>query len=98
MSVMVGRGLRNGKQERPWKSLVGFTLDDLIRHLERQFSQGMSWENIGAWHVDHITPLSAFKYQSPDDPEFRAAWALTNLRPLWGPENIAKGNRRIFLL
>ena len=53
----------------------------------------MTWENYGTrWHVDHITPLSAF------EPGDMAAWCLSNLRPLWAEANIAKSNRRVVLL
>ena len=79
-----------------------FTSAALKEHLERQFLRGMSWDNFGKgpgkWHVDHIVPLSSFKFDSMDDSEFRAAWALTNLRPLWGPDNQVKGAKRVHLL
>lgn len=71
---------------------LGFTARELREHLERQFTAGMTWENHGAWHVDHIRPLSSFSYSSPDDDEFREAWALTNLRPLMAAENIKRSN------
>jgi hypothetical protein len=58
----------------------------------------MSWDNIGDWHIDHIVPLASFTFSSADDPEFRAAWALTNLRPLWAADNMRKHARREFLL
>ena len=89
-----------GKKGRSWESLVGYTLDDLRQHLERQFRPGMTWQNMGrgGWHIDHILPLSGFAFASADDSEFRAAWALPNLRPLWERENISKGARRTLLL
>ena len=98
MSSMVSRGLRLGKQGRSWVSLVGYDLESLIAHLERQFLPGMGWHNIGKWHVDHIVPLVSFKFETVSDPEFRAAWAMTNLRPLWSLDNIRKHARRELLL
>ena len=77
---------------------LGYTMEDLARHLERQFLPGMSWENRREWHIDHIVPLSSFSYSSPADPEFKAAWALTNLRPLWARANASKGAKRTLLL
>jgi 5-methylcytosine-specific restriction endonuclease McrA len=50
------------------------------------------------WHIDHIIPISSFSFSSPEDPEFKAAWALTNLRPLWAAQNISKGAKREVLL
>lgn len=70
-----------------------------MRHLERQFVTGMSWKNFGrGWQIDHIIPISLFSFDGIDCPEFKAAWALTNLRPLWAIENSAKGGRRIYLI
>lgn len=86
------------KQGRAWQSLVGYSLEQLIKHLEAQFLPRMSWENRSLWHIDHIVPLSSFNITSVDSEEFRAAWALSNLRPLWAEKNIQKKNRREFLL
>jgi len=98
MTAGIKNSLRNGKQGRSWESLVGYTVEDLMRHLERQFVKGMTWENRGDWHIDHIVPLKCFHFETPEDPEFRAAWAITNLRPLWGPANLTKAGNRQHLL
>lgn len=78
--------------------ILGYSVEELMAHLERQFLRGMTWGNYGQWHVDHIVPLASFNYSSPDDEDFKAAWALTNLRPLWKVENISKGAKRLTLL
>lgn len=78
--------------------LVGYSVDELRSHLERQFTKGMSWGNMGDWHIDHIIPLASFTITGPDDPELRRAWALPNLRPLWAADNIAKRDKRVTLL
>jgi hypothetical protein len=94
--------IRNGtrKDRRRWQDVVGYTVDDLKRHLERQFTKGMSWENHSrtGWHIDHIIPLASFSFASPDDPELRMAWALSNLRPMWAKQNIIKRAQRLTLL
>lgn len=53
---------------------------------------------MGEWHIDHIIPKSSFDYQTPDDDAFKAAWALTNLRPLWSSENLRKKAKRLHLI
>lgn len=73
MRHAVRKSLNGGKAGRPWETLVGYTAAELMRHLERQFVKGMSWENRGAWEIDHIVPLSSFRLVSTCDPEFRAA-------------------------
>lgn len=90
MSSAIQQSLTGNKGGRKWESLVGYTLDQLQRHLERHFLPGMSWENRHLWHVDHKIPLAAFNFETPDDLDFKRAWALSNLRPLWAPENQAK--------
>lgn len=83
--------LRGHKQGRRWAELLGYTETELRTHLERQLLKGMTWDNYGEWHIDHIIPLSSFVITGPECPELRRAWALTNLRPLWAKDNIAKG-------
>lgn len=78
--------------------LVGYSRDELLYHLARQFAPGMGWHNFGEWHIDHIIPLSKFSFSSTSDPEFVAAWALSNLKPLWADKNLSKGSKVLSLL
>jgi hypothetical protein len=94
----VHKRLNGQRPARRTFQLLGYSVAKLMEHLERQFERRMSWDNFGEWHIDHIIPLSSFKYSTPDDPDFRVAWALTNLRPLWGGDNISKGAKRLTLL
>lgn len=98
MSAGIRYCLKVGKQGSSWLELVDYTLVDLMQHLERQFTSGMTWENRGEWHIDHIRPLCSFEFETPDCPQFREAWALTNLRPLWAKENLEKSGARTLLL
>ena len=75
--------------------ILGYTPEDLILHLEKQFNDGMNWDNYGEWHIDHIKPISSFIFESSEDEEFRKCWSLENLQPMWGIENIKKGNKFI---
>ena len=74
-------------------NMVGYSALDLKEHLEKQFTDGMTWENYGEWHIDHLKPLSSFVFESVDDKEFKECWSLNNLQPMWGVENIKKSNR-----
>lgn len=98
MASAIHQALRGRKNGRKWEDLVGYTCVDLTRHLERQFQSGMTWDNMGEWHIDHIVPKSSFKYTDETDPEFKACWAMTNLRPLWKNDNQTKHASREFLL
>jgi 5-methylcytosine-specific restriction endonuclease McrA len=55
----------------------------------------MTWDNYGKWHIDHIIPDSHFNYDKIDDEQFKLAWALENLQPLWAAENYRKYNKLI---
>lgn len=84
--------LKDGKNGRGWESLVGYTAKQLIRHLEKQFDKGMSWENYGAgWHLDHKIPVSVFNFTEIGHLDFKKCWSLKNLRPMWAKENLSKG-------
>jgi hypothetical protein len=98
MKTSVGIALRGKKAGQKWERLVGYTAQELRAHLERQFVKGMTWDNIGDWHVDHILPQASFKYETAEDPDFRACWALTNLRPLWAKQNHSKHAKRLHLI
>jgi hypothetical protein len=93
ISRAIHHSLKNGKQWYHWEDLVGYTTNDLKWHLEKQFKDGMSWDNYrhDGWHIDHIIPLKAFNFNSCEDIDFKRAWALDNLQPLWGKENMSKG-------
>jgi len=89
----MGRSLREGKDGRSWEDLVGYTVEQLRRHIEKHFLPGMSWDNKSKWHIDHKTPTSAFNFDTPDDVDFKKCWALNNLQPLWKLDNISKKDR-----
>jgi len=92
ISIAICHSLRGNKNGRHWESLVNFTLDQLRSHLEIQFKDGMTWNNYGkeGWEIDHIVPLAAHNYEGPEDIDFKRAWDLSNLQPLWGIENRIK--------
>lgn len=90
MGAAIRKSLNRRKAGYHWEELVGYTLSDLMRHLELRFADGMSWENRSDWHVDHIRPLASFKFIHFKDADFRTAWALSNLQPLWAADNIRK--------
>jgi hypothetical protein len=95
ISTAILTSLMRNKNGRHWESLVGFTLDQLKKHLEERFLPGMSWENRSEWHIDHRIPIAAFNFKTPDDIDFKRCWALKNLQPLWAQENRLKRDKII---
>jgi len=84
----------NGNKKGHWETLVGYTVDELKRHLEKRFTKEMNWNNYGSfWHIDHIIPINAFNFKSASHRDFKRCWSLKNLRPLEAKENIRKGHK-----
>jgi len=60
--------------------------------------RAMTWENYGGnqgesegWTIDHIVPLAHFDLL--DEAQFKKACHVSNLQPLWGKDNTAKGDK-----
>lgn len=68
---------------------LGCSVVELRGFLEAQFQPGMTWDNYGAWEIDHIRPLSSFDLT--DRTQFLEACNYSNLQPLWKAQNRAKG-------
>lgn len=77
----------NGKWGRTLE-LIGCKASDLKAHLQAKFKDGMTWDNYGQWHVDHIRPCDSFDLTQPDQQ--RACFHYSNLQPMWATENIKK--------
>jgi len=73
------------------EKLLGCSPEELREHLRKQYQQGMTDENYGEWHIDHIIPLSSAKSQEEVDKLFH----YTNLQPLWAIDNLKKGDSTI---
>lgn len=74
--------------------MLGCTWREFKIHVERQFLKGMSWDNRNLWHIDHITALATAKTEA----EVIALSHFTNLRPIWGSDNLSKGDKILFLI
>lgn len=68
---------------------LGCTLPELMRWLEAKWQPGMSWDNYGQWHIDHIVPLVRFDLTDPE--QCKRACHYSNLQPLWASDNLSKG-------
>tara|TARA_R110002020_G_scaffold213489_1_gene420364 strand:- start:282 stop:1049 length:768 start_codon:yes stop_codon:yes gene_type:complete len=76
-----------------FQDILGCSYEELVIHLELQFTDGMNWDNHGlyGWHIDHIIPLSAFDLT--DIKQLAESCHYTNLQPLWAEDNYSKGNK-----
>ena len=69
--------------------ILGCSFEEFKQHLENQFTEGMSWNNFGEWHIDHIYPVSL----AVDENHLTKLNHYTNLQPLWAIDNIKKSNK-----
>jgi hypothetical protein len=72
-------------------NLIGCTPNELKQHLENGFREGMSWDNYGKWHIDHIRPCASFDLSKPEQQT--QCFHYSNLQPLWSGENLRKSDR-----
>jgi len=84
---------RNFKSTNTMK-LVGCSIEFLREHLQKQFKEGMTWDNYGKWEIDHIRPCSSFDLSKAEEQV--RCFNYTNLQPLWEEDNLKKYN--IFLM
>lgn len=84
---------RNYKKQNKTINLLGCTILQLKQYLEKQFKEGMSWENhsIFGWHIDHIIPCSSFDLSKKEEQE--KCFHYSNLQPLWAYENWSKNKK-----
>ena len=59
--------------------LLEVSYEEFHNHIDKQFTEGMNWNNYGEWHIDHIYPLSLFDKSTP----INIVNALKNLKPMW---------------
>jgi hypothetical protein len=85
----------NVEKNKHYFDVLKYTPEQLMLHLGNQFTDNMTWDNYGEWHVDHIKPISSFSITEMGDEEFMKCWSLNNLQPMWGEENIRKSNKII---
>lgn len=72
--------------------LFGYDVENLISHIQKQFVNGMTWNNHGKyWHIDPRIPLSWFDLTTPEG--MRNAFSLQNMQPKLAKKNLNKGNR-----
>jgi hypothetical protein len=77
------------KKSNKTLELTSCTISYLMDYLEAKFTEGMTWQNHGDWHIDHIKPCCSFNLS--DKEEQKKCFHYTNLQPLWAKDNLSKG-------
>lgn len=81
-----------GTKSQTTLNLLGCSMSDFYIHIENQFQEGMSWDNQGKWHIDHIIPLSSANTLAETEKLFH----YSNCQPLWAKDNLSKSDKIIF--
>lgn len=89
ISTAVRRSLIDEKDDSI-RNILGYSIQELKEHLEKQFEDWMTWDNLGltaktykqTWQIDHIKPVNTFNITDVYCEDFKKCWALENLRPL----------------
>ncbi len=83
------RGAKGFTRSKKAEEILGCTTEEFVEYLQKLFKEGMTLENHGEWHIDHIKPLSSAKTKE----ELIKLNHYTNLQPLWASENMKKGKK-----
>lgn len=93
---LVTQSLKNHGYSKKSKTceIIGCSFEDFKLHIEKQFQEGMSWENRHLWHIDHRVPLAS----ANTEEEIIKLNHFTNLQPMWAEDNLKKGAREEYLI
>ena len=97
ISTAVRRSLIDEKDDSI-RNILGYSIQELKEHLEKQFDDWMTWDNLGltakepkqTWQIDHIKPVNTFNITDVYCKDFKKCWALENLRPLDSYLNVTR--------
>jgi endogenous inhibitor of DNA gyrase (YacG/DUF329 family) len=87
----ISKFFKRVKKSKKTSELIGCEYETVRLHIEKQFKDGMTWENHGThgWHIDHIIPCASFDLTDPEQQ--KKCFHYTNIQPLWASENLSKG-------
>jgi hypothetical protein len=83
----------NSKFSKTLKSeeILGCNFLEFKDYIKSQFTKGMTLENYGEWHLDHIVPIATAKTEE----DVIRLNHYTNFQPLWAEDNQVKGAKII---
>jgi len=91
ISSRLRQSLKANKKNKPWCKYVDYSINDLMVHLEKLFTDGMCFDNYGEWEIDHVRPIAS--YNLTNEKELTECWKIENLQPLWRKDNRMKSDK-----
>tara|TARA_R110002153_G_scaffold183845_1_gene337054 strand:- start:589 stop:1236 length:648 start_codon:yes stop_codon:yes gene_type:complete len=67
--------------------ILGCSIEFFVSYISDQFTEGMTLDNCGEWHLDHIIPISTAKTEE----DVVRLCHYSNYQPLWAADNLSKG-------
>ena len=83
-NYLKNRGIKKNKKT---EEILGCSLEEFKQYIENKFQEGMSWNNKGKWHLDHIIPMAS----ATNEQEAINLCHYSNFQPLWAIDNLKKG-------
>ncbi len=83
-----GNGWSGRKDAERFNKMLGCDYRTFRDHIESTFKEGMSWDNMDKWQLDHIMPLGSAK----SIKELHELAHYTNIQALYPLDNIRKSN------
>ena len=87
----ISSALKGSSKSAKTIELLGCQIEIFKAHLQRQFTKGMSFDNHGEWHIDHIVPCASFDLTDPQQQ--KECFNYRNLQPLWAKDNLTKQDK-----
>ena len=91
VSGLIRKSIKNKGYSKTTKTydILGCSYEIFKQHIENQFQEGMTWDNHGEWHYDHIIPVAS----AQTEEELIKLNHYTNLQPLWAEDNLKKSDK-----
>ena len=90
LRARIRMALKGTNKSKKTMHILGIpNIEFLWKHLEKKFQPGMTRENYGEWHIDHIKSCASFNLNDPKEQEI--CFHYENLQPLWAYDNKSKG-------
>jgi len=90
----LNNALHGNNKSKKTLALLGCTIEALKQYLSSKFEQGMTWDNYGKWHIDHVIPCCKFDLSKAEQQE--QCFHYSNLQPLWAKDNLMKSGNITF--
>ena len=86
-------GFKKPEKKKSIEEILGCSWEYFVEHIRGKYQEGMTDNNNtrDGWHIDHILPKSLAYGKSIE--KLYELFHYSNLRPLWGDENLSKSNK-----